>query len=322
MKITVKIFLLLLFAVVAVGAVLVFIKTQVAPPGNVKFHDQYGSPLSATVATVDDKDFPENTSNFRKAHHKVSFMNREGIITDNQSDSLITRIDTVYGSSLLDYAYLMFNSSIWPDEKIDLVSNTIAELRADKLTHGEPAITASIDNEFAGVDRIIADYRAAWEFTGDTAFTNVADASQKINNIETIRRQPFLANNSDLMAALGRMPGAINKAHYVYLEKEIDKLGTYRNYSQEDFNRIIQPQVNAALNEYDAVNIYGPGKIPLGPLEGKIRSYLLDAYEYYDRIEAERLERERMEQENYWDEDLRDLYEQNQRNYSGNGYIL
>lgn len=322
MKISIKIFLLLLFIVAAVGGVLIFIKTQVAPPGNVTFHDQYSAPLAATVSTVGDKPFPDNSDNFRQAYHKIMFMYGEGIIADPQADSLIMKIDTVYGNSLVDYAYRLFNSPEWPEERLQLISNTIEDLRMDHLSHGEPAISASLENNFYNVDVVIANYRAAWEFTGDTVFRNLSDATQRINTIENYRLRPYLSNNNDLMAALDAMPRAINRSHYNYLESEINKLGTYRNYSENDYNRIVQPQVERATNEYISTTIYGNNKIPMDPLRAKAERLILEASEYYDRIEMERMERERRQQEYYWDEDLYDLYEQSQRSSSESGFIL
>ena len=281
MRTSAKIILLVLFVVIAVGAVLFFVKTQVAPPGDIVFKDQYSAPLNADVAKVGSKTFPDCKQEFTKAYHKVKFMNQEKILTNDQADGLVMKIDTVYGNRMVEYAYRMFNSSVWPNENINLITQTINGLRGDKLHSGQSAITADMDASFSGVENILSDYRTAMSFAKNTSFKSVSDASSKIKNIDTYRNKPYLSNNTALMNALNAMPGNIANSHYNYVAGQIKKLGGYYNMSSDYFYNSLVPQVNRLIEEYDNTGIYGGAKKGAQSLYNMAQDYIDSAYDYY-----------------------------------------
>lgn len=322
MKLSIKIFLLLLFVVAAVGAVLIFVKTQVAPPGNVRYHDQYSGPLNETLASVGEKEFPDNTDNFRKAYHKISFMNVEELLTDEQTDNLITRVDTIYGGSMVSYAYNIFNSPIWEEEKLGLVANTMDYLRADLLSDGGHAVTDAMDRKFSEVENIVSSYREALAFSRDKAYRGVNDASQRINKIDDYRNKPYLSNNVALMEALDKLPDAINASHYAYLESQINRLGGYKNYNQDTYNNSVQTSVLQAITDYDNASFYGSGKRSMSNLYQRAVDLIAEAQTYYQRMDAERIdyEREQIINNSEYDEDYRRMNENNSS--SEHGFIL
>ena len=281
MRTPAKIILLVLFVVIAVGAVLIFVKTQVAPPGDVVFKDQYSAPLNADVAKVGSKPFPECKNEFTKAYHKVNFMNQEKILNNDQADGMIMKLDTVYGNRMVEYAYRMFNSSVWPTENIQLISQTISGLRGDKLRNGQSAITTDMDASFKGVENVLGDYNAALAFSKNTSFKSVSDAASKINSIDTYRNKPYLANNTALMNALNNLPANIANSHYNYVSGQVKKLAGYTNMSSDYFYNTLVPSVNRVIDEYKNTGIYGGAKKGAQSLYDQAQRYIDNAYDWY-----------------------------------------
>ena len=66
MKTSVKILLLVMFSIGAIAGVLVFAKTQVAPPSNLELVDQYSINLESSCASFDTiKDFNDSRVEYK-----------------------------------------------------------------------------------------------------------------------------------------------------------------------------------------------------------------------------------------------------------------
>lgn len=280
MKNYIKVFILLLFIIVAVGAVLIFVKTQVAPPGDIVFKDQYSAPLNADVEKVGVKPFPQCKDGYVKAFHKVNFMNEEGILNDEQADELRVKVDTVYGNRVVAYAYRIFDSSAWPEADINLISSTINDLKNSRLKNGKIGITQEMGESFNKVESIIREYRSAWTFARNTGFRSVADASSRIHSIGNYRNRPYIRNNTALMSALNNLPSAIATSHYNYVAAQVNKLGGYRSMSRSQFNSLVNDVVRV-IEEYKNTGIYGGAKKSVSPLESRAESLVDEANEYY-----------------------------------------
>lgn len=280
MKLSIKIILLVCFVVIAIGAVLIFVKTQLEPPRNLAFKDPYAKPLNEDVQKVGSQAFPQCKGDFAKAYHKIRFMNQEQLLNNEQADGLIVKIDTAYGNRIVDYAFRIFNSSNWPDENLNATTAAIASLRNDKLSNGQKAITQEMEGSFRKVDGVINDYRQAWAFARNTGFHSVADAQQRINSVGTYRNKPYISNNTALMAALNNVPANIANAHYNYVSGQVNRLRGYTGMSESSFDNLVD-QVNRVIAEYKNTGIYGSNKKSVGPLESTMSQLATKAYEHY-----------------------------------------
>lgn len=276
-----KIILLILFVVIAIGAVLIFVKTQVAPPGEISFDNQYAGPLSADIAKVGTNGFPGCKDDFNKAYHKVSFMNKEGMLTNPQADEMIMRLDTVYGNRMVAYAYQIFNSNNWPDENIKLLSSGISGLRADKLSNGQPAVSSDLDAAFRQVEEVLGNYNAAWAIARNTGFKSVADAQSKINSANTYKSKPYISNNTALVSALNGVPAALANSHYNYVAGLVGRLNNYYGTSYASYENLVS-QVYRALEEYDNTGIYGGHKKGSQGLYSQAATYQNYADNYFN----------------------------------------
>lgn len=280
MKISIKILILVLCVVIAVGAILFFIKTQLAPPGDIRFDDPYAPSLNSDIAQVSAVAYPKSKDNFVKAYHKIKFMRGEDLLTDEQADELITQVDTAYGRKIVDYAYRIFNTSSWPESELTVVTTNIADLRNDRLSNGDRAITHRMDNSFQEVEGVIEDYRDSWAFARNTGFRSLEDARIRIGKIDDYLNRPYMSNNTALVAALRNLPSAINNSHYNYLVAKVNSLNGYRNMSVDQFNRLVQ-SVEEALKAYENSTIYGSLKKNLSPLRQREENIIDAANNYF-----------------------------------------
>lgn len=284
MKTSIKILILIFFVVVAAAGVLIFVKTQLAPPATVEYKEPYSAPLKENVRNVANKAFPQCKDEFTKVYHKVNFMNQEQLLSNEEANKQFVTLDTVYGNRVVRYAYGIFNSSTWPEDKLSLVSNTMSSLRNDRLIGGAKALTSEMEGSFNQIDRILSDYRSALSFSHNTGFSSVADAQSKIRSIESYKNKPYLRNNRSLMAALDAMPAAIANSHYNHVSAQINRLANYRGMSEDAYYDNLVPSVTRVLNEYKATNIYGAHKKSAAPLESHAQSLLDGAGAYFAEL--------------------------------------
>lgn len=280
MRTSIKIIILVFGVIIAAAAVLLFIKTQVAPPGQVVMKDPYSSSLNADVSKVGEQPFPSCKDNFFKAYHKVNFMKSEELLNNEQADEMIVKIDTAYGNKVVDYAFRIFNSSSWPENDLNQVTSTMASLRADKLSTGQRSITPELESSFSEIDGVLKNYRAAWTFAKNTGFRSVEDARSRINSIDTHKQKAYLNNNTALMAALNALPGAIANSHYNHVAAQVNRLGGYRSMSINQFDDLAT-HVESVMREYSNVNFYGSNKKSVASLRDKAERLSETAYEYY-----------------------------------------
>lgn len=285
MKLPLKIFLLLLFTVAAVGGVLLFIKTRLSPPADIEFHDPYAKPLTKDVARVNSSLYPLNRDAYVKAYHKVKFMNGEGLLADGEADGLVRDINDDYAQSIVEYAYGVFNGSEWPDSTLTAIRKAFGPLRDDYLSDGSPALSGSKSNAMSDIDKIIDSYYEALKFAADTKYRK-KDAQQRIARIGSYREKPFLSNNAGLMKRLDKMPEEIAKSHHGYVSGQIDRLAAYKRLkNRDDFNKMVF-EINDVMDDYRRASYPGVPK-STESLERKLQEYLTAANSHFTKIEEE-----------------------------------
>lgn len=282
MRTSVKILLLVLFSIGAIAGVLVFAKTRVAPPSNLKPVDQYTLDLKKECAAYDSiTDFSQSRDEYARLDDKLKRYLMENAIDAKTSDEFRKAIDKTYGDNLCAYGLSIFQKSVWPDEQLNEMLKLIDALKPDKLSTGESAVTQNFVNSAKKINDIVGNYHAALRLSRNTSFTGVNDASSKISKARSLRSSEYLKNNTSLVSALDAMPGRIAKSHYNYVSSRVDALGGYYNVSKDYYMNKLIPQADKAINEYKSTKIYGGNKQSISGLEDRAVKLVTAAMSYY-----------------------------------------
>lgn len=282
MKTSVKILLLVLFSIGAIAGVLVFAKTQVAPPSNLELVDQYSINLESACASFDTiKDFNDSHVEYIRLDDKLTRFLTENAIDAKKSDEYRKKIDGTYGKSLKSYGFGLFQKSVWPEEKLNELLSMLTSLKGDKLTTGEDAVSDDFIASSDKINGIIADYSAALRLSRSTSFNGVNDASSKIQKAKSYRSAEYLKNNAALINALDALPGRIAQSHYGYVSGLVNALGSYHNVSKDYYMNTLIPRADNAINEYKNTKIYGGNKQSVSDLENRAVNLVTAAMNYY-----------------------------------------
>lgn len=71
-------------------------------------------------------------------------------------------------------------------------------------------------------------------------------------------------------------------SHYNYVEQMVERLNSYTTNSKEVYLSTVVPQVDAAINDYKKVTIYGSQKRSINDLENEAVTLVTTAMNYYN----------------------------------------
>lgn len=285
MKTSVKILLLILCSIGAVGGVLIYLKTRVAPPSNMELSDQYAANLKSSFAAFDAiDDFEDSRAEYIRMDDMLIRYLSENDIDAKLSDEYRTKIDETYGRNLISYGFGFFQNSVWPDNQLREMLSMIESLKSDVLSTGEYAVNDDFIASADQINDIVDDYWTALRLSKSTSFKNVDDALSKIERARDYMDVDFLKNNAALVSALEQLPERIAKSHLRYIENEVNRLNNYENMTQNDFHELLN-NVNSLIDEYNNTYIYGDKKPSIDSLNAKTASILSEASAYYKALE-------------------------------------
>lgn len=116
---------MVIFSIGAIAGVLVFTKTQVAPPSNIEIVDQYTINLKKSCASFDTiKDFSQIRKEYIVLDDKLNRYLSENVIEVSTSDEFRKNIDLTYGKGLTAYGFNLFQKSVWPEENLREMLNS------------------------------------------------------------------------------------------------------------------------------------------------------------------------------------------------------
>lgn len=282
MKTSVKILLLVLFSIGAIAGVLVFAKTQVAPPSNLGLVNQYSVNLESETKTFNGiKDFSESRNAYIRIDDRLQRFLNENAIDTKVSDEFRKNIDEIYGNVLKSYSFDLLQKSVWPDEKLNEMLTMLSSLKSDKLTTGESAVTEDFIASADKINNIVGEYRTALRFSKNVSFNGVNDASSRIQKAKSYRAAEYLKNNAALVNALDILPSRIAQSHYSHVNNLVNALGNYSGVTKEYYMNTLIPRADNAINEYKNTKIYGGNKPNISDLENKAVSLVTSAMNYY-----------------------------------------
>lgn len=283
MKSIVKIIILIVATALAIGGVMVYAKTRVAPPVATESIDQYSKNLSDGIKLLEDAEFPNAADSLLwTLLNKTYIYVAESKLSEEAGDEMIAGVLSNYTPRFVEYAYDAFSKSRWSDAHHRQMLAAIQTLRGVEYHDGTAALKRDDLNALSKIQGIISDYRQARAISRQPVFRGVHDAQNTISLARKYAGSQYLSNCKDLVKDLNDVKSKIAASHYRHIQSKVNSLSQYRNHTQADYENILIPQVDAAVTEYDnkAVALYG-SKRSVDPLWDKAREYYNESLEYY-----------------------------------------
>lgn len=228
---------------------------------------------------ITDKDYAAAQSGFNSI---MSFVDTETTITlangqknvnPEEAANVRAMVFGAYAPIVINRANQIFNGSVWTDADVNAIESEAKRLRGFNV--GSTDLTTQLDN----IQRIAADYRAAWQVA------NSAKSCSSVDNIATLSakadgfKKAPLSNCKSLVQALESVPGnaraAVQSSLYSKAVNIYNKRCGYGSYSS------LESAVNttrAGINSY--ITKYG-GTDKTSSALGYLNSALSEGYDCY-----------------------------------------
>ena len=260
MKVTIKILVLLLAVVLAVGGIMIYAKTKVDPPVALKPVDQFAIDLiKCNEAIVKGEGAKEIDYNYISALDRIKVYQQEYKLQASQVDKSLDDLVVTYSPLFLKRCFTAFQQWTWSDEDHTYMLLRIRGMKDLKHNDGTSVLLKSTSDSLDQVSRIIADYKQARIVSRSNRFTGVSNARSTINQAEQYANNQYLSNCLDLVNALNSVKDKIGESHYSYVLSQVEELSQFRFYGKDFYESTLIPQVSEVLSEYDkeAVALYG-----------------------------------------------------------------
>lgn len=281
---SVKILLLVVAVIIAIGGVLLFMKTIISPPQDLEFKNQYELALNQKIERFKKVDSDNLEREFATLTDLAHRFKEESSIDDKFFDQEYTEIIGVYSPKFAQYCFGQFQKSVWDESEHKWMEDRIAQLRKLTIEDGSRKIMdnyAESDGRFSIILKTIGKYREAKSLSNRISYSGLGEARSRISKANQYKQDDYLKNNAALMKALNSLPSRLEASHYAALRAKVNTLANYYSYSADSYD-VLSDNVVAALKEYkqNAQSVYGEAR-SLSDLEADASRYYNAAVEYY-----------------------------------------
>lgn len=286
MKVAIKIFILLLAVVLAVGGIMIYAKTKVDPPVNLDPVDQFDIDLAqCNVAIVKGESEKEIDYKYISTLERIKVYQQEKKIQSSVADKSLDNLAVTYSPLFLKRCFTAFQNVSWSDDDHADMLLRIRGLKDLKHSNGTPVLLKSTSDSLDQVSRIIADYKQARIVSRSNSFTGISNAKSTINQATQYANDQYLSNCLDLVSALNSVKKNIAESHYNYIFSQVAELSQYRYFSKDFYVNTLIPHVDKVVSEYDneAGALYG-SKRDVDLLWSRVRNYYDQAMLYYQPL--------------------------------------
>lgn len=249
----VKIVILAVAILVAVGLVMFYIKTKVSPPARLEFSNHYVNHVNKDIENIK---FANTSWGFDsiyiKITHELDFFFSNSLLSSQERDELVSNFVKEYVPTYKLFCDSKFSDSVWNEKELMGMKTRVNEIKALKTTDGKIVIQGYDEISLDRISKVIRDYYDAKNIASSTKYNSINDAKEKIRKAENYANEQPINNCVELVKKLKDLPSKINSSHFEFLEKEVQKLSDdypswedYREFERKVLNEIEKYEVNA-----------------------------------------------------------------------------
>lgn len=271
---SIKMILLIVAILLAVGGVMGYYKTIVTPPGKLEFSNQYVNSVKKDIAKVESAttDLALDTS-FVGITHEIDFLLSNSLLTNQERNELMESFVTQYVSVYVSSCNLKFSKSVWNENELQKINARISELRGLQTTDKRAVIQGEANSLLDETRGVIVYYYKAKSAASVSGYSGLQSAKQRIATAKKYASMSPINNCTSLVSRLKSVPSRLEQAHYAYLVGQVERLRPYYNYSQTEYGKLVKDILNE-LEEYKkyARNVYGRAS-NIAELESRAGNY-------------------------------------------------
>lgn len=250
-KTILKVALVVLAAVLAVSAVLVFLKTRVQAPQQLTYTNQYAEDIHREAGEIANTSSKELEQSFLSVTDRIELFRQEGLLSNDECDSRLSEYLNDYVPAFRSWCDQQFHQSIWPGQTLAFMRDRIREL----TRYSTAGATISGDNttKLQEVTKVLDDYEAAWKLQS-VRITNSSISRPNLQKARNYRQDPYLSNCTALMEMLQKLPETYRRSHHAHVSGLVNalRMSNFTNKSQiDEWGRKYQ-NAQSAVSDYQS----------------------------------------------------------------------
>ena len=275
---SIKIILLVVAILLAVGGVMAYYKTIVSPPGKLQFKNQHVNSDKKDISKVKsvNTDFVLD-SVFVAITHELDLQLANSFLTEQERNELLELFATQYVPTYVSACNSKFGKSVWNEGELQKMNSRISELQALVTTDKKTVIQGEANSSLNEVHNVIVNYYEAKKAASASGYNGLQAAKQKIATARKYASMSPINNCTDLVSRLNSVSTRLEQAHYSYLVGQVERLRPYYNYSQTEYDNVAL-SIAEKLEEYknNAKSTYGRVS-DISSLESRAGNYYSNA---------------------------------------------
>ena len=275
---SIKIILLVVAILFAVGGVMAYYKTIVSPPSKLEFKNQYVNSDKKDISQVKSAktDFALDSA-YVAITHELDLQLANSFLTEQERDELLELFATQYIPAYVSACSSKFGKSVWHEGELQKINSRISELQGLVTTDKKIIIQGEANKSLNEVHNVIVAYYEAKRVASAGGYNGLQVAKERIAAARRYASMSPINNCSDLVSRLNSVPTRLEQAHYSYLVGQVERLRPYYNYSQTEYDNIAL-NISEKLDEYkkNAKSTYGRVS-DISSLESRAGSYYSNA---------------------------------------------
>lgn len=274
----IKIILLVVAILLAVGGVMAYYKTIVSPPGKLEFKNQYVNSDKKDISQVKSANTDLALDSFYVAiTHELDLQLANSFLTNQERNELLELFATQFVPTFVSACNSKFSKSVWNEGDLQNINTRISELQGLVTTDNKIVIQGKAYSSLSEIHNVIVAYYEAKKAAYVGGYNGLQAAKQRIATAKKYALMSPINNCSDLVSCLNSVPSRLEQAHYSYLVGQVEKLRPYYNYSQTEYDNIALG-ISEKLDEYkkNAKSTYGRVS-DISSLESRAGSYYSNA---------------------------------------------
>lgn len=275
---SIKIILLVVAILLAVGGVMAYYKTIVSPPGKLEFKNQYVNSDKKDISLVKSAKTDSALDSFFVAiTHELDLQLANSFLTNQERNELLELFATQYIPVYVSACNSKFSKSVWNEGELQKINTRISELQGLTTTENKVVVQGEANASLNEVHNVIVAYYEAKRAASAGGYNGIQAAKQKIATAKRYASMSPINNCTDLVSRLNSVSARLEHAHYSYLVGQVERLRPYYNYSQTEYDNIAL-SISEKLDEYkkNAKSTYGRVS-DISSLESRAGSYYSNA---------------------------------------------
>lgn len=287
MKTPIKISLLLFAVLLAVGGVLIYVKTSVTPPQSLKFDNQYSSFLHKNVEDYRNSAAGYAEADFNKFSDLSSRLLSEERIDNQTYEKEFGEFLGLHAPRFAEWCFSLFHQPVWNKNDLNNIESKISLFKSIKNPDGSKTLLDNfppVISQLNEVSDVLGNYKQA-SAVAASGYVSLNDSRDKISRARDFAQDPYLRNNQSLVASLNNLPSKLENAHFNSLKSKVSSLAHFENYSESNYENL-SDRVLEDIREYkdNAHQVYGTSH-SVDDLKNKASEYYYNARDYYEMVQ-------------------------------------